>query len=394
MKNRVILKILSLVFSIIIIGCVNEKKETITEIKTNEELISNIDSLIALKNYSYAMNLVFELLEKDSNNTKTYVLKGEIEALLEQDSLAMISFNKALSFDNQNYYAYTHRAKLKIKLEDFKSAISDCNIALRIDDKNPKAYILKGEAYELLNDNINAITQYHNGIKNGNISGEIYYKLGCLYIKEGDNEKGCENLSKAGELGYMNAYNLIKINCNNKSIQKKINTDFNGKYYNFENRFSIKFPTNWQIKAESPSENKELNGFTVWGYKNDKHIIAIMEFDNSNITTKSIFNLDVNEWFIDPIKNEYIDFNIIDTCRTSINNVDTYFLKFSHRELVLNKNLDFKDQKYVLKYELLSFIQNPLTKKIYILSNQADNSNIHEFESIYYNVINTFKFLN
>ncbi len=40
--------------------------------------------------------------------------------------------------------------------------------------------------------------------------GEAYYNRGYAYFQLGDRERGVENLSKAGELGVVPSYNLLK----------------------------------------------------------------------------------------------------------------------------------------------------------------------------------------
>ena len=40
--------------------------------------------------------------------------------------------------------------------------------------------------------------------------GEAYYNRGYVYFQLGNRDKGVENLSKAGELGVVPSYNLIK----------------------------------------------------------------------------------------------------------------------------------------------------------------------------------------
>ena len=54
-----------------------------------------------------------------------------------------------------------------------------------------------------------AIAYYSNAIACDNDFAEAYFNRGLTYIYTGENEKGLEDLSKAGELGIYQAYNLI-----------------------------------------------------------------------------------------------------------------------------------------------------------------------------------------
>jgi tetratricopeptide (TPR) repeat protein len=54
-----------------------------------------------------------------------------------------------------------------------------------------------------------AITYYTQAIATDNDFAEAYFNRGLTYIYIGENEKGIADLSKAGELGIYQAYNLI-----------------------------------------------------------------------------------------------------------------------------------------------------------------------------------------
>jgi hypothetical protein len=46
--------------------------------------------------------------------------------------------------------------------------------------------------------------------------GEAYYNRGLVHIYLQDREKGCLDMSKAGELGITDAYSVIKKYCSEK----------------------------------------------------------------------------------------------------------------------------------------------------------------------------------
>jgi tetratricopeptide (TPR) repeat protein len=54
-----------------------------------------------------------------------------------------------------------------------------------------------------------AISYYDQAIAIDNDFAEAYFNRGLTYIYIGENEKGIADLSKAGELGIYQAYNLI-----------------------------------------------------------------------------------------------------------------------------------------------------------------------------------------
>jgi tetratricopeptide (TPR) repeat protein len=92
---------------------------------------------------------------------------------------ALIDYNKALDL-SPALDIYNNRGTVKKGLNDYYGAIADYDIAIRLSPKNPAAYINRGLAKQKLGD------------KNGM----------------------CMDWSKAGELGEIVAYDLIKKYCN------------------------------------------------------------------------------------------------------------------------------------------------------------------------------------
>ena len=55
-----------------------------------------------------------------------------------------------------------------------------------------------------------ALSAYSKAIDLKPDFGEAYYNRGYLYMRLGNKDAGVENLSKAGELGIVPSYNLLK----------------------------------------------------------------------------------------------------------------------------------------------------------------------------------------
>ena len=56
----------------------------------------------------------------------------------------------------------------------------------------------------------NAIANYSKAISLKPDLGEACFNRGLLYMQRGDKEKGSLDLSKAGELGILASYNILK----------------------------------------------------------------------------------------------------------------------------------------------------------------------------------------
>ena len=75
-------------------------------------------------------------------------------------------------------------------------------------------YFNKGTTKAEKGDYRGAIQDYNKAIEFKPKYFEAYYNRGIAKIQLGQKDSGCLDLSKAGELGYMDAYDAIKEYCN------------------------------------------------------------------------------------------------------------------------------------------------------------------------------------
>ena len=61
-----------------------------------------------------------------------------------------------------------------------------------------------------MSDNEGAIASYSRAIELKPDLGEAYFNRALIYLQLGDKEKGTADLSKAGELGILPSYNILK----------------------------------------------------------------------------------------------------------------------------------------------------------------------------------------
>ena len=88
--------------------------------------------------------------------------------------------------------------------------IADLDLVLKYSPKNVYAMYDKGYIYMLMQDNTAAVSAYSNAIEVKPDFGEAYYNRGLVYLRLGNKEKGLADLSKAGELGILPSYNVLK----------------------------------------------------------------------------------------------------------------------------------------------------------------------------------------
>ena len=159
----------------------------------------------ALDNYNRAIGL-------EPEQTFYYINRGALQSEM-IDFISSIESNvQVLTLDN----AGATRAKVQdqtTRSYDYTPAIHDMKKAAGLSPKFPYTYYNLGNLYCMSNDIPEAIVQYTKAIDLYPGFGEAYYNRGLVLIYLRDKEKGCIDLSKAGELGVKDAYPVIKKYC-------------------------------------------------------------------------------------------------------------------------------------------------------------------------------------
>ena len=151
-----------------------------------------------------------------------YVARAFEFALVQDYSSALDDITRATLLDGQVYFAYFCRANWRYKLMEYKRAMgekvesADFELMMRDYDyvisHMPDfsfAYYNKANMLCIQQDFKAAIAYYTQAIEVDHDFAEAYFNRGLTYIYIGENEKGIADLSKAGELGIYQAYNLI-----------------------------------------------------------------------------------------------------------------------------------------------------------------------------------------
>ena len=142
--------------------------------------------------------------------------RGALRAEMIEFIASIESNVQVLSMDD----AGTTRARVKDQVTrsyDYTDAIEDMKAAAEIMKDMPYVYYNLGNLYCLSSEHINSIDNYTKAIELYPYMGDAYFNRGLVLIYLKDKEKGCIDLSRAGELGVQDAYGVIKKYCEDEN---------------------------------------------------------------------------------------------------------------------------------------------------------------------------------
>lgn len=177
--------------------------------QTGRELYEKREFMEALLNLNKALDI-------DQNYAPAYFLRGNIKDNFDDRHGAMKDYNTAIEKNPKFADAYFARGNIKMKLQDYYGAIGDFTSCITINENNIEAYFNRGKAKQFLQAYEDAINDCTKIIQINPKNVDAYFMRGVLRIEFGDMKNGCLDLSKAGELGDLKAYEMIKEKCNQK----------------------------------------------------------------------------------------------------------------------------------------------------------------------------------
>ena len=196
---------------------------------------SEIQSLFAdIENYS-------SLIAQDRVRPVDYLGRAMVYITLKNYVAAIVDLDKAI--EQHEYFAvaymaraYARQCKMKadaktMQLEsnqsdnkelsddmflvqnrqaEYMEIISDYDKVLEMNPRMIYAWYNKGAIYHELQDYTSALNCYSEAIKINPEFGQAYYNRGLVYLQMGNKNHGIADLSKAGELGVLPSYNVLK----------------------------------------------------------------------------------------------------------------------------------------------------------------------------------------
>ncbi len=177
--------------------------------------------LMLVQDFESALNDIDKAIELDENMSQAYFVKAVIlSKQLELDPLSIVERDEAAeeaavvtSIDPLT--GLQRQTKIKLKDVSTKSLRNDAALKLyeKVVELDPDfifAYYNMGEIFYNEKDYRAAIDIYTNAIKLESHFAEAYFNRGLSYLSIGETAKGIDDLRKAGELGIVASYSIIK----------------------------------------------------------------------------------------------------------------------------------------------------------------------------------------
>jgi tetratricopeptide (TPR) repeat protein len=204
MKRLVILAVCSVIST----GLFSQSAKELTQ--KGRELFEKREYVEALLNLNKAIDL-------DGNYSPAYYLRANIKNNFDDRHGAMKDYNTAIEKNPKFADAFFSRGNVKMKLQDYYGAIDDFSAAIKLNENYVDAYFNRGKAKQYLQAYEDAINDCSKIIQINPKNLDAYFLRGILRIDFGDAKNGCLDLSKAGELGDLKAYESIREKCNHRN---------------------------------------------------------------------------------------------------------------------------------------------------------------------------------
>lgn len=197
--------------------------------------------------YHKAIDDLDKIVKSNKKNSIAYLNKGIYSELLKDYNEAIDDYSKAISNDGRNIMAYFSRANARLKMVDYirkpgilpeqstlnlsgnkagaeqkkteeildyEDVIKDYESVIYMNPRFFFAWFNIGNTKVKKKDYLGAIEAYSKAIELEPEYAEAYFNRGLTRIFLNDLDGGSLDLSKAGELGLIEAYNVIKRYCN------------------------------------------------------------------------------------------------------------------------------------------------------------------------------------
>ncbi len=157
---------------------------------------------MTIRNYKNAIEDFTRAIELTPDFVPAYFMRA-----IAKNKLSILERDQAPAEANSPEEFTPANAKLQAELREI---ISDYDKVIELSPQMAFAYYNKGVVLAEAGDNTSALSLFSTAISLKSDFGEAYYNRGFIYMQLGQRQKGSDDLSKAGELGVIPSYNLMK----------------------------------------------------------------------------------------------------------------------------------------------------------------------------------------
>ncbi len=165
----------------------------------------------SIQNFNDAFRDLDSALEKNPNNIMAYFTRANSNYLLTELIKSIGYKQQAITISKDE--KTPEKEEDKASDQHLLDALSDYTKVLELDPNFAYAYYNRGYVSCIMADYKNAVDDFTFAIQRNNNFPEAYYNRGLILIFQNENKIGCQDLSKAGELGIQNAYSVMKRYC-------------------------------------------------------------------------------------------------------------------------------------------------------------------------------------
>lgn len=166
----------------------------------------NYDTLFALADY-------YSRQTSSGGRPADWLALGVARTMLKDFDVALPALDKAVELLPDFTVAYMERAyarQVSGGNEMALMAVADYDEALRLNPRLVYAWFNKGNIYYNLGDYTSALRCYTEAIDIDPLFGAALFNRGVTYFRLGNKRQAFADLGKAGELGVLSSYNLLK----------------------------------------------------------------------------------------------------------------------------------------------------------------------------------------
>ena len=167
------------------------------------DLLARALAYAALKNFDAAIGDLDKAIAMNPGFTVALMARGAARVAASAASAASAARNSEPGSDEAILSARRSQNEAALAIADFDSALSSNPMLIY-------AWFDKGNIFYQTEDFTSAIQCYSEAIATNPDFGQAYFNRGLSYLRIGDKQRAFSDLSKAGELGVLPSYNLLK----------------------------------------------------------------------------------------------------------------------------------------------------------------------------------------